>query len=297
MGADMVSTRKRDASSSGHRETNEKPNRSTRSSRAQVGVINESTVLSDEEVRAAVAVLQRQVSEQFAPVWGVDATVAFVPAGSVPAKGSWWLVVLDNSDQAAALGYHDLTNEGLPLGKVFAASDLQYSRQWTASASHELLEMLADPWLNLAATVEPGRHGGAMTLYAYEVADPCESEEFRCRIDGVLVCDFVYPAWFEGFWKEGQTQFDYLKKIRRPLELLPGGYIGIYDVASGAGWTQLTTEAGPIGYANRPPVGSRRERRRTPRGSWMLSTVRHAATAQPKNGMVRHARVVFETVP
>jgi hypothetical protein len=290
----MVATRKRDASSSRHRETKEKP---TRSSRGQVGVINESTVLSDEEVRAAVAVLQRQVSEQFAPVWGVDATVAFVPAGSTPIKGSWWLVVLDNSDQAAALGYHDLTNEGLPLGKVFAASDLQYSRQWTASASHELLEMMADPWVNLAATVEPGRDGGAMNLYAYEVADPCDSEEFRYRIDGVLVSDFVYPAWFEGFWTEGQTQFDYLKKIRRPLELLPGGYIGMYDVASGAGWTQLAADAGPMRYAGRPPVGSRRERRRTPRGCWMLSTARHAASPLPKNGMVRHARVVFDAVP
>ena len=26
---------------------------------------------------------------------------------------------LDNSDQAGALAYHDLTNEGLPLSKVF----------------------------------------------------------------------------------------------------------------------------------------------------------------------------------
>ena len=27
--------------------------------------------------------------------------------------GSWWVVFLDNSDQAGALAYHDLTNEGL----------------------------------------------------------------------------------------------------------------------------------------------------------------------------------------
>jgi hypothetical protein len=37
----------------------------------------------------------------------------------LPAPDSWWLVFLDNSDQAGALAYHDLTNEGLPLSKVF----------------------------------------------------------------------------------------------------------------------------------------------------------------------------------
>lgn len=294
----MVATRARN-SSSVPREivtAKGKPNRAPALSRVQVGVINESSLLSDEEVRATVAALQRQVTEHFAPVWGVDALVSFIPAGSAPPKGSWWLVVLDNCDQAGALGYHDLTNEGLPLGKVFAASDIQYNRHWTVSASHELLEMLADPWLNLAATVEPGRDGGVMTLYAYEVADPCESDNFGYRVDGMLVSDFVFPAWFEGFWKEARTQFDYVKQIKRPLELLPGGYIGVYDVASGAGWRQLTAEAGPMCYASRPPVGSRRERRRTPRGCWVRSTAHHAATPQPRNGSVRHARVLFDTM-
>jgi hypothetical protein len=37
----------------------------------------------------------------------------------MPAPDGWWLVFLDNSDQAGALAYHDLTNEGLPLSKVF----------------------------------------------------------------------------------------------------------------------------------------------------------------------------------
>lgn len=108
----------------------------------------------------AVPALQRQVAEHLAPAWGVNAAVTFLPAGSAPLKGSWWLVVLDNPDQAGALVYHDLTEEGRPMGKVFAATDMQYNRQWTVSASHELLEMLVDPDLNLAATVERGGVGG-----------------------------------------------------------------------------------------------------------------------------------------
>jgi hypothetical protein len=42
-----------------------------------------------------------------------------VAEGSQPASGSWWLVMLDDSDQAGALGYHDLTSDGLPLGNIF----------------------------------------------------------------------------------------------------------------------------------------------------------------------------------
>ena len=38
---------------------------------------------------------------------------------------------------------NDVTREGLPLGKVFAKTDQQYGEKWTGTASHELLEMLA----------------------------------------------------------------------------------------------------------------------------------------------------------
>ena len=88
-------------------------------------MINESTVLADADVVPVVAALQKQVTNDFRPVWGMDAELSIVPKGTQPANGSWWLVLLDDSDQANALGYHDLTSDGLPIGKVFAASDLK----------------------------------------------------------------------------------------------------------------------------------------------------------------------------
>src|SRR5262249_22512484 len=75
----------------------------------KIAVINESTVVSDADVKAAVAALQKQVSRDFAPAWGIDASLTFVPFGGNPSPDAWWLVILDNSDQAGALGYHDLT--------------------------------------------------------------------------------------------------------------------------------------------------------------------------------------------
>jgi hypothetical protein len=234
-----------------------------------VAIINSSTVLRDSVVKAAMPALQTQVHRDFAPAWGIDADLIFVPNRAKPPAGSWWLTIVDNADQAGALGYHDVTNAGLPLAKVFAGSDINLGYQWTVTASHELLEMLADPDINLTAFVELSDKSGV--LYAYEVCDACQADEFGYRIDGTLVSDFVYPAWFESFRKRGSTQFDYRKRIKKPFELLKGGYIGVYDVKAGGGWHQITAARGLYRYVMRPDVGSRRERRRTPRDQWLKS--------------------------
>lgn len=202
----------------------------------KIAIINSSLLLSDDEVRAVMAGLQAQISEDFAPVWGIDAQLKFYSRNQNPLPGEWWLVLLDDSDQAGALGYHDLSNEGLPMGKVFAATDRKYGLSWTVTASHELLEMLIDPAVNLSVLVESSAYSG--TLYAYEVCDACEAERFAYLKNGILVSDFVFPSWFESFWKEGQTQFDFQNQIRKPFALLPGGYIGVYKIAVGTGWYQ-----------------------------------------------------------
>ncbi len=240
----------------------------------KVAVLNQSQSLSDDDVRQAVPALQAQVSNDFAPVWGINADLTFVPSGSQPAQGSWWLVVFDNSDQPGALGYHDLTNEGLPLGKVFAGTDIQYGLNWTITASHELLEMLADPDIDLTVFVQPDDQTGR--IYAYEVCDACEADNYGYAINGTMVSDFVYPAWFESFRAPNSTQFDKQNQITKPFDLLPGGYIGIFDVTSGTGWTQLTAAHGRHAKGTRPErarVGSRRERRRTARHHWRRSEV------------------------
>jgi hypothetical protein len=242
----------------------------------KISLINSSSVLTDDQVRAAMPALQTQVSRDFAPVWGVDADLDFVPKGQSAPSRHWWLVVLDNSDQAGAMGYHDMTPQGLPLGKIFAATDMEYKSQWTVTASHELLEMLGDPSINLTALWMTAFDVGQNVvgrLYAYEVCDPCETDDDGYKIGDVLVSDFVYPSWFESFWQTGSTQFDYQKKITSPFRLLPGGYISVYDMTSGTGWQQISL---PVpepadGRSPRAPIGSRRERRRTPRNQWVRS--------------------------
>jgi hypothetical protein len=235
----------------------------------QISVINESTVITDADVIPVVAALQKQVSNDFRPVWGTDALLTIVAKGTQPTSGSWWLVLLDDSDQANALGYHDLTTDALPLGKVFATSDLKAGTSWTVTASHELLEMLGDPNINLTVFVQNSNAAGI--LYAYEVCDACEDDSLGYQIDNVQLSDFVYPSWFESFRAEGSTQFDRMNKIQSPLQLLAGGYIGMFTVNSGSGWQQTTAEKHPANLRNRGTVGTRRERRNTPHDLWVNS--------------------------
>lgn len=140
----------------------------------KIGIFDESSSLSDDQIKQVIPALQEQVSKHFAPAWGVDADLFFVTGGGtrLPAN-TWGLGVFENTDQAGDLGYHDLTKDGTPLGKVFAGTDIASGSSWTVTASHEALEMLADPDINLYALWQ---NGWELVFYAYEVCDSCNSD-------------------------------------------------------------------------------------------------------------------------
>lgn len=248
---------------------------------AIISVLNPSTAMKDEEVEALVPIMQKQLVG-FRDEWNVDAELEFVPKGKTPPAGSWWLSVLDSSDQAGALGYHDVTNEGLPLGKVFAGTDLANGYKVSVTFSHELLEILVDPEINRCVFLQ--RADGSGLIVAYESCDAVEADDLGYDIDGVVVSDFVTPRWFmPGF----PGPYDFLEKCTKPMQLLAGGYISVFDVSKGGGWQQVTADQAldlieepaviarsTARAAARPHPGSRRERRRTPRAQWQKSEVR-----------------------
>jgi hypothetical protein len=208
-----------------------------------VSVLNLSSVVTDAQIAAVVDALQIQVTRDFAPVWKTGATVRALPTGTAPDMNDWLIYVMDTSDQAGALGYHDVTAQGNPVGKIFAKDDLHYGLSWSVTLSHELLEMLADPFIQNSVFSQTGTTTG--TIYALEVCDACESDSFGYKIGDVLVSDFVFPAWFERSRPAGSTQFDYTHTINMPLTLASGGYISVFAVPPTAGWTQITAETVP----------------------------------------------------
>ena len=155
-----------------------------------IAVINEDPAqVTAAEAKSLVAALSQQVTHLAAwyDVGGVT-VVEFAP-GKAPAT-AWWLVLLANADVAGALGYHDLTPAGLPIGKCFVNTSLQDRVSWQSCASHEFCEMLGDPWINLAA--DPGN--GSL-LNAYELCDAVEQDSYKAS-NGVELSNFVTPRWF-----------------------------------------------------------------------------------------------------
>jgi hypothetical protein len=179
-----------------------------------IACFNRATVDLGVRFEALVAALQSYVDAHVAPVWATPAKLV-KSAGFL--KGAWAMVFLDDADQPGALAYHELTPGGLPLSKVFVKTAQAHGESVSVSASHELVEMLVDPAINLWASGPEER-----TMVAYESADPVEALSFD--VNGIPMSDFVYPAYFEAFRKAGSVRFDHLGKVRRPFQILPGGY-------------------------------------------------------------------------
>jgi len=178
------------------------------------------------DYNSLIAAMQVYVDKYIVPVWGTPAklvkTKGFV-------KNAWAMVFLDKADAPGALAYHDLTPDGMPLAKVFVKTTIDDKELVSVSASHELVEMLVDPAINLMTTGPDSK-----TIYAYESADPVESLTFN--VNGIPMSDFVYPSYFEVFHKPGSVRFDYLNKVKKPFEILKGGYQIIFK---GGKWSQV----------------------------------------------------------
>jgi hypothetical protein len=179
-----------------------------------IACFNKATVPLGVNLDALIGAMQAYVDKFVAPVWGTPAKLIKTTGFK---KGAWAMVFLDDADQPGALAYHDLTPDGLPQSKVFVKTTLANHDLVSVSASHELVEMLVDPAINLMTTGPD-----AKTIYAYESADPVEALSFP--VNGIAMSDFVYPAYFEDFHKPGSVVFDQMKKVKTPFQILSGGY-------------------------------------------------------------------------
>jgi hypothetical protein len=233
------------------------------SSMLRIAVINASTATADADVQKMIPAFDSQWNKDLDPIWGVgQAEFSFVPKRTKPASGSWWVVFLDDSDQANALAYHDLTNEGLPISKVFVKTIQSDNASVSVGASHEICEMAVDPWLNSAYQDSQG------VFWAGEVCDPVEDDQYGYKINGILVSDFVTPNWFGHQHAVGHI--DLKLHARAAFEVLSGGYAQKYDPQKG--WQQVTgSQAARTNRGAHAAPGSRRERRERQWKNWERS--------------------------
>ena len=229
----------------------------------QIAVINESTAAADTSVQQMIPAFSTQWNTDLNSVWGVGAAqFAFTPNSTAPVTGAWWVVFLDDSDQAGALAYHDLTNEGLPISKVFVKTIQADKASLSVGASHEICEMAVDPWLNSAYQDMQG------IFWAGEVCDPVEDDQYGYTIGTTLVTDFVTPDWFGH--KNASGPVDKQAHAQSAFQVLTGGYAQKWDPQQG--WQQVT---GALALRSQrvanAPKGSRRERRARQWRHWKRS--------------------------
>ena len=200
-------------------------------------LINKSTRVTKDEAIKMMAACQKQLTMDIAPAWGrVPASmVMYTDIMDVPPEAQP-LILMDNSDQAGALGYHDETAAGRPYARIFAGPVLDNGGAVLAGAdpsvvtvasvlSHEVAEQFCDTscvyWADTMG-VEPN---GADQV-ALEVADPVEADGYTVMVgnDKVTVSNFVYPAWFDPKAPTG-AKLDHMGTTHAPFTMSPGGYV------------------------------------------------------------------------
>src|SRR5207249_747036 len=151
-----------------------------------IAVINQSQQLSRGAVEKAVAAVQKQVTGDFGPVWGVTATVALFSTLAVMPSGSWPVAIRDEIGINEP-GAHTSTDGQKPFALVLFTGST-----WTITLSHEVLELLVDPFGTTRFTGPSVREGDGDVEYLAEICDPCQSDDCSYLVNGdQRVSDFV----------------------------------------------------------------------------------------------------------
>jgi hypothetical protein len=187
-----------------------------------VDLVSHTTRVTPQEIDAAVAGWQAQISADLQGAWGVAAALR---VAAHPDPSHWFMLLADTTDQQDALGYHVVSPSGLPQGIAFVATAAQAGVDWRSVVSHELLEMLVDPYAMLAA-----QSGEA--FWACEICDPVEDRTYV--VHGIPVSDFVTPRWFV---PGAPGPYDRLGAVARPLAVTPGGYASVWTQGA---WGQVS---------------------------------------------------------
>jgi len=213
-----------------------------------ISVINHTEgLLSDAEVQRAIRAINRQIAEDFAPVWDMSATLrlegkSFTGRASprsdlqhaVDMRGDAVIYLWHPVDVRQGLGFHAVNFLGIPYGFVFPSVSRALGEPWPVTLSHEALEILADPEVNLLV-MGPRPGGNGMVFHWYEVCDAVQTEAYN--IDGVPVSNFVLPLYFTNS-EEAGSRNDFLStqvngRSLPSFGVNPGGYTGYFDPVTG----------------------------------------------------------------
>jgi hypothetical protein len=198
---------------------------------SQVAIVSESPTVTFDEVARVSAAIQKQVARDLESCWDVRATVdAFATLDEVPG-GYWPVIVRDDIGRDSAGAHCD--HQGQPMALVTA----EPAQLWSLTASHEVLEMLVDPFQNRLVAGQSPEIGQGRVEFLVEVADPVSDRQFAYTVNGLMVSDFYTPHYFDPVAASG-VQYSFKGALREPRQVLTGGYLSWHDSVSGEWWQQ-----------------------------------------------------------
>ncbi len=211
----------------------------------QVALVSESSRISTSDLASVSAALQKQASRDLVQFWDVKATVdAFPRLEDIPV-GYWPIIVMDDIQTQGAAGVHEDKN-GQPFALVTSSDQLE---GWSLTASHEMIEMLVDPFGNrLEAGDSPKADQGRVQILV-EACDPSEAANFAYTVNGVLVSDFYSPRFFDPVAAPG-VRYSFTGAIEEPRQVLRGGYLSWHDVASDTWWQETWFDGDAPSFRN-----------------------------------------------
>ena len=208
-----------------------------------VALVSLTREISTSNLLQVSAAVQKQVVRDFSPVWGIRATVdAFERLQDVP-NDYHPVVLFGDADEL-------LPELELQIGDINAARLVEqfrsgrlagihlnaFTRQpfslvdvgdgWSVAVSHEVLEMLADPYGNRLIAAAHPKDEDERVKYLLEVCDPCQTVCYA--VNGWKVSDFYTPRFFDPVHNPAAF-YSFTGSIERPLQVLDGGYISWID--------------------------------------------------------------------
>ena len=215
-----------------------------------ISVINHTAgLISDSDLQTAIRAINRQVVEDFAPHWGMSASLRLEghtgPAvhvapepdiqHAIDMRGDAVIYIWHPTDVRVALGYHALNFLGIPYGFVFPEVAAAVGEAWTTTLSHEVMEMIADPEVNRLVIGPHPADPRQIVFHWYEMCDAVQTQTYE--IDGVPVSNFVLPLYFTNSEELGSRN-DFLNRhdVGAGLQsfgVSPGGYVGFVNPMTG----------------------------------------------------------------
>jgi len=212
-----------------------------------VALVDASGTIDPSELAEVAGALNEQVQSDIAPAWKVAATVGAYPQAP---QGTWRIELRETIEAENAAGFH-ADERGQPYAQVVLSDGA-----WTVTASHELVEMLVDPFgsrLHGAKAPNGWQGGSSRVKYLMEPADPCERVEYQ--VGGVPMSDFVLPSFYRSAPRGALAAYSHTGAVTEPLQILDGGYISFVDPASEEIWQRFVEGGGSEDVKLEPPAG------------------------------------------